>query len=166
MSQAYFSRTQTADQTPFEAEPNRANGFTVVNVQEAIEQGLNRALSNDKYPVFASYKGNAKNRSLEMFPGLAMNIAPFRVFKTTYLLSIVISASANSNGTVALYDRNVSTTVPVYTIPYGGASQNQAEGTFNAPLATFLPLAQIEVRVITAAAKRPHIYFFLTSAEG
>lgn len=163
---ALFGRTQTADQTPFEAEPLRPNGFTVITVQEAIEQGLNRALSNDKYPVFASYNGNANNRSLEMWPGINMAIGPFRVFKETYLLSIVIAASANSNGAVALYDRNVSTTVPVYTIPYGGASQNQAEGTFNAPLATFLPLAQIEARVINASAKRPHIFFFLTTAEG
>jgi len=159
-----FGRTQNAFGTPFASEPDRSNGFTSKDVQLAIEEALALAVANDRFVVFCAYNGNANNRTLEAFNGIDMVAAPIRTFTATKLLSVVIGATAASTGAIAFYDRNVSTTVPFYTLNYGGAAFAQASAPVLTPLASIPTNALIECRTITASVNKPHVFFFLSSS--
>ena len=126
MRQIYKNRTQTAGQTPFD---NSTNGYDAIDVQAAIEETLFDAINNDRYPIQASYNGNANaGRYLEIFPGENSFNAPMLAPSTSYVVAVTAQAAANSNGAIEIY--NITTNTVIYTIPFGGAASAAITGLY------------------------------------
>jgi len=126
MRSYYKTRTQNAYQTPFD---NSMNGFDSINVQDAIEETLMDAINNDRYPIQASYNGNATSgRYLEIFPGESSDIAPLYMPSTSYIVAVTIQANSNSNGSIEIY--NITTATVVYTASYAGTSAQAFTGLY------------------------------------
>lgn len=162
-----FGRTQTAIQTPFE--PNRNPGFGGVpseiestDVQNAIEEAKQDALSNDRYVLLCSYGGNANTgRYLEFFPSIDSSLAPIYLPVQTKLLSIVASTTSNSNAVIGFFNLTVSSTVPVYTVNMNGTMRQTLVTGPGTPFYVFPAGSQVAVKIDTGAANKPYIYFFL-----
>jgi hypothetical protein len=162
--------TPVAQSVPFEA--NRNPGFggvpsdlTSTNVQDAIEEAKNDALSNDRYVILGSYGANANaGRYLEFFAGIDSFEAPIILPVSTKLINFVAAASAVSNGSMAFFDLNVSSTIPVYIINYSGSDSVIGSGTPSSALAVFPPNAKLAIRVTNGSVLKPRIYFFLSSS--
>jgi hypothetical protein len=126
MRSFYKTRTQTADQTPFD---NSTNGFDSITVQNAIEETLSDAINNDRYPIQASYNGNATSgRYLEIFPGESSDLAPLYMPSTSYIVAITIQANSNSTGAIEIY--NITTNMVIYTASYAGTSTKAFTGLY------------------------------------
>ena len=159
-----FGRTQDAFATPFE--PNR-NGSNIesLTVQEAIEEAKKDALNNDRFLLLCSYNGNANaGRYLEFFSGIDSSIAPILLYAPARCLTLVIASTANSNGVVGIFDLNVSSTVPVYTVSYGGTSRVVTIGTPLAPIFNLAGNSLLALRITSGSANRPHVYMSLSAS--
>jgi len=159
-----FGRTQDAFQTPFE--PNR-NGSEIesLTVQEAIEEAKQDALNNDRFILLCSYNGNANvGRYLEFFSAIDSSIAPIFLAASAKCLTLVIAATANSNGTIGIFNLSVSSTTPVYSISYGNTARVVRVGSAIAPLFSLPANSQIALRVTSGSANRPHVYFSLSAS--
>lgn len=161
--------TPVAQSVPFE--PNRNPGYggapsdlESTNVQDAIEEAKNDALTNDRYVILGSYGANGNvGRYLEFFPGIDSFEASILLPVSTRLISVVAAASTTTNGSLSFFDLNVSSTVPVYTIDFSGTDTSINIGTPVSPLAVFAANARVAVRVTGFPVLKPRIYFFLSS---
>lgn len=162
--------TPVAVSVPFE--PNRdpqwggnagPSGITSTDVQSAIEEAKADALSNDRFLILASYGGNANTgRYLEIFPGQASNESP--IFSSSGLrnLSIVCqTTSANATCNIGVFDLNVSSVTPIYTIVM--TAQKRVEYVGN-PLALFAANCLLAIRVTSGSINQPTIQMFFSSA--
>lgn len=96
--------TQVAFSVPFESEPERSNGFTSKNSQEAIEEALELAVSNDRFPASFSLPRNANTgKILDLFTRLDSFNNPFLVPTDAILRSATLISSRNSTGTIGIY---------------------------------------------------------------
>ena len=163
-----FGKTQDAWSTPFE--PNRIVGgvstdLESLTVQEAIEEAKADALNNDRFLLLCSYNGNANaGRYMEFFSGIDSSLAPIYLSAPAKCIVLVISATANSNGVIGIYNLAVSSTTPVYTLSYGNTSRAIAVGSAVAPLFNLPSNSQIALRVVSGSVNRPHIYFSLSAS--
>ena len=166
-----FGRTQEAINTPFTParNPDFSGGtspFTSTDVQNAIEEAVVIAVSNDRFPIFFQYGGNANNgRYLEIFPGIDSEEAPFFTNTPARVLTIVCSTtSGGSNADLGFFDLAVSDTVPLYTLDYAGNKRKIDIGTPATPLFTVPALGELAVRVTQGSVNKPHCYVVLSSS--
>lgn len=159
------SRTQEALDTPFEPMRNPGfNGlpqtFVSTDVQNAIEEALNKAISNDNFLLLGSHNGNANTgRYLSWFQSIDSSAAPFFQPVASRILSVVAQTTATAaTCTIGLFDLNVSSTVPVYTITFSSQKRVSVAGT---PLATLLANSQLAARVTSGSISQPTLYIFL-----
>lgn len=157
--------TPVCQSTPFLSEPERNNGFQSKNAQEAIEEALALAISNDVFLSLAQYNGNANTgRHLEWFVGIDSEDAPLYFPKGTNVITIVAAATSVSNGVLGFFDNNVSSTIPLYTVDYNGNRRVVLEGTALAPLFQVQSQGELEVRVVSGAITKPHIQMVFSSS--
>ena len=154
--------------TPFESEPDRPNGFQSKNVQEAIEDALALATSNDRYLVLAEYGGNANNgRVLEIFPGIDSDEAPVFFNSGTNVLEITVATTSNgSNGSFEFFDKtnDPGLATPLYTLTMDGTQRKTDIGSVAVPLFA-LPVggALTIVKQGGGSVLKPHMQLIFSS---
>lgn len=169
MATILFGRTQTSFQTPFESEPERSNGFSSKNAQEAIEEALSLAIANDRFLILSQYNGNANTgRLLEFFVGIDSEDAPL-VFgdNVANVISIVSATTGNSsNATLGFYDINTDPTftTPLYTLDMNGQKTKEDMGTPLLPLFSVPANALLAVRVDSSSIQKPHLQIVFSSS--
>lgn len=165
-----FGRTQAAIDTPFE--PNRNPGYGGVpsdiesqNVQDAIEEAKQDALSNDRFLLLCSYNGNANTgRYLEFFPNIDSNIAPILLAAPSKCLSLVIASTAIHTASIGFFDLSVSSVTPVYTASFVAQQRVVFTGSPASPLFTLGTNALFAVRITANSVNRPHVYLSLSAS--
>jgi len=159
-----------AQSVPFE--PNRnpqwggnpgPSGITSIDVQSAIEEAKADALANARFLILPNYGGNAKTgRYFEIFPNQGSDISP--IFSNTQMriLSIVLQTTdATATCDVGVFDLNVSSVTPVYTI----VMTNQKRVVYNGtPLATLNAGCLLGIRVTSGSINQPSMQVFFSSS--
>ena len=160
--------TPVAFSTPFLSEPDRSNGFTSKNVQEAIEEALERAISNDRFLLLSQYGGQANNgRVLEIFAGLDSEEAPVNFDSSAKILTITCSTTSNnSNAELGLFDviADPGLATPLYTFNMDGNKTKTDLGTALSPLAVFPAGGALTIAVVSGSIQKPHMQITFSSA--
>ena len=158
-----FGRTQTAFQTPFESEPERLNGFVSKNVQEAIEEGLTKAVSNDRFVILPSYGGNANvGRYLEIWPTLDSLSAPLSVGTSVKCLYIVSNTAAvNATCTIGFY--NTVTSTLLHTTTMAAVKQAIETGTSLSPIFTLPANGALGIKIDSGSNNKPYLLIALSA---
>ena len=149
-----------AKSVPFD---NSINGYASLNVQDAIEESAAVTTSKSRYVLLASYGGNASTgRNLEFFPGQGSNTAPIFLEQSTNIYNTTLQATATSaTCTMSVYDLNVSSTVPVYSISLAAQKRKSVSGI---PLATLAAGALMSIRVSSGSINTPLFQITLGAA--
>ena len=162
MTAPLFGRTQQAIQTPFIPGRNPGFGglpqpFVSVETQSAIEEALSQAISNDRYLILSHYGGNANvGRYFEFYPNEGSDVLPLFLVAPSKILSVTLQTSAaNATCTVGIFDLNVSSVTPLYTIVMTAQKRVQYNGTVAAPLAVVSANALLAIRVVTGSINNP-----------
>lgn len=161
--------TPVARSTPFLSEPERSNGFTSKNVQEAIEEALTLAISNDRYLVLAQYNGNAiTNRLLEFYSGIDSEDAPLHFNGATIVTSLICSTTANggSNATIGFYDKfaDPTFTTPLYTLDMNGQTTVEITVPTATPLFSIPSTGELVIKVDSNSIQKPHMQVIFSSS--
>lgn len=162
--------TPVAISIPFE--PNRnpqwngnagPSGLESTDVQSAIEEAKADALANDRFLLLPNFGGNANTgRYLEIFPNQASDTSPIFSSAGLRILSVVLqTTAANTTCTVGIFDINVSTVVPVYSVVM--VAQKRVE-YIGSPLATLSANCQLAVRVTSGSINTPSMQIFFSTA--
>lgn len=104
-------------------------GLSSDNVFDAIVEAKNDALNNDRYPVQASYGGNANiGRYLEIYPSLASDNAnaPLIVPEASRISAYTAGCVSNSTGTLTI--RNLTTSTDLIDIVFSATKEHNATG--------------------------------------
>lgn len=153
--------TPVALSTPFE--PNRitatfptGTSIDADNVQDAIEEAKLDALSNDRFTLLTHYGGNANvGRYTEWFPATSSLTSPVYLTAATKLLGVTCqTTAANATCTIGVFDVNVSTVTPVYTLVM---SEQKRVSYVGNPLASFESGALVALRVTSGAINTPQL---------
>ena len=160
--------TPVAWSVPFESEPDRPNGFFSKNVQLAIEEALSRAISNDRFLVFADYGGQANvGRYLEFFPGIDSSEAHLYLSSVSNIVAIVCSTTAVSSvAKIGFFNLHVSETIPLYELDMNGQQTKVDLGNPISPLFTMPENGELAIRVTSSSIGKPHLYLVFSSAIG
>jgi hypothetical protein len=155
-----FGRTQNAFQTPFESQPERLNGYTSKTVQEAIEETLALAISNDRFVTFPYYNGNANTgRWLEFFPGISSDIAPLDINVSAKCLFInAKTTAASATCTIGFYN-----IVMLYTVTFSAQKEVNLTGTALVPLFTLPTAGELGIKIDSGSINRPHLIVALSA---
>ena len=161
-----FGRTQSSFATPFESEPERTNGFISKNAQEAIEEALALAISNDRFLVLSQYNGNANTgRYLEFYSGISTDDAPL-VFgdNPSNMISVIASTtSISSTASIGFYDLNGGTPVLLYTLTMDGLKRKIDSGTPTTPLFVIPANALLAIKIDNNSIQKPHLQLVMSS---
>lgn len=161
--------TPVALSTPFQ--PNRNPGFgglpsdiQSTNVQDAIEEAKADALANDRFLVLPSYGGNANvGRYLEIWGGQASDTSPIFLTASARILSVTLQTTAASTTCdLGIFDLNVSSVIPIYTIVMTAVKRVQYIGSPS--LATFNPGALVAFRVTSGGILSPTMQITLSAS--
>jgi hypothetical protein len=149
-----------ARSVPFD---NTTNGYTSLNVQDAIEESALITSAKSRYVLLAHYGGNASTgRFLEMFPAQASNTAPIFLEQSTNIYNVTLQTTATSaTCTMSVYDLNVSSTVPVYSISLAAQKRKSLTGM---PLATMAAGALLAIKVSSGSINTPLFQITLGAA--
>lgn len=154
-------------------EPGRNPGFgglpqpfTSKEVQTAIEEALDRAISNDRFLVLPSYGGNANvGRYLEFFPAQASDTSPIFAAVNTKILAVTLqTTAANATCIVGVFDLNVSSVIPVYNILMTAQKRVAYIGTPTSPLGIILANGLLALRVTSGSINSPTCQLVFSSA--
>lgn len=163
--------TPVAKSVPFEPGRNPGYGglaqpFTSDNVQDAIEESLDRAISNDRFLVLPNYGGNANTgRYLEFFPNQSSDISPLFLVAASKILAVTLqTTSASATCNVGIFDLNVSSVTPVYTLIMTGTKRVQFSGTPTVPLGNLSANALLAVRVTSGSINAPTMQITFSAA--
>lgn len=160
-----FGRTQSALQTPFASDPDRINGYTSKDVQSAIEETLALAISNDRFVVLPSYKGNANvGRYLEIWPGIDSLTGPLSVGVAAKCLRLVLRARASGTATLGFYDVQTGTPSLLYTQTITAAIEKIDVGTAVAPLFTVPATGKLAMKIDSGSLNKPTLLIALSSS--
>jgi hypothetical protein len=160
--------TPVAISVPFE--PNRdpafgggPSGLQSTNVQDAIEEAKRDALNNDRFVAFPSYGGNSNvGRYLEVWPGQASDSSPIFFSVAARLLGVTLqTTAANATCNVGIFDLNVSSTVPIYTVVMTAQKRVEYIGAPN--LALISAGALIAIRVTSGSINTPTMQLTISS---
>jgi hypothetical protein len=171
MGNIVFGRTQNALDTPFI--PNRNPQFNGLagpsdiestDVQSAIEEVKADALANDRFLILGYYGGNSNvGRYLEFFPNQDSLSSPLFFTASARILSVSLqTTSASATCNVGIFDINVSTTIPVYTIVMTAQKRVQYVGT--PALATLGVNSLIALRVTSGSINSPTLQITLSAS--
>lgn len=140
--------------------------FTSKEVQSAIEEALDRAISNDRFLVLPNYGGNANTgRYLEFFPAQASDSSPLFLAAAAKILNVVLqTSSANATCNVGIFDLNVSSVTPIYTIVMTAQKRVSYVGTPTSPLGVVAANALLAIRVISGSINTPTCQLVFSSA--
>lgn len=155
--------------TPFE--PNRdphangvigSSGLASIDVQNAIEEAKQDALDNDRFVILPNYGGNANvGRYLEVFPSSAMDVSPIYSATGMKILSVVLqTTAAAATCDVGIFDLNVSSVTPIYTVVMTAQKRVAYVGT---PLASLAVNCLLAIRVTSGSVNTPTMQLFFTS---
>jgi len=137
-----------ADSIEFKSPPDRANGFTSTEVQAAIEEALALAKLVSRGAVMCGFDGSAGvGRWLEFFTNNPSNLNPLIIPEPSELISLSLSASTNSTGTVTLFNNGVEST----TISLSGNRKARVKGLSIA----YIDLDEISLKVTSGTINRP-----------
>ena len=160
--------TPVAFSTPFLSEPDRSNGFTSKNVQEAIEEALALAIANDRYKLLAQYNGNANaGRVLEWYNGIDSDDAPLHFNTETIVTSIISSTtSGGSNATIGFYDKfnDPGLATPLYTLDMNGQKTVDITVPTTTPLFTIPNNGELLIKVDSSSIQKPHMQVVFSTA--
>lgn len=160
-----FGRTQSALQTPFASDPDRINGYTSKDVQNAIEETLALAISNDRFVILPSYNGNANTgRYLEIWPGIDSFTGPLSVGVAAKCLRLVLRSSASTTATLGFYDINPVTPTLLYTQTITAATEKIDVGTAVSPLFTIPATGKLAMKIDSGAINKPTLLIALSSS--
>ena len=151
---------------PFENEPERSNGFISDNVQEAIEEGLALAISNDVFLALMNYNGNANvGRHLEFYPGINSNDAPLHLSKGSNVISLIArTTAAVATCKIGFFDKSVSVIIPVYEIEFINKKTVILEGSALNPVFDFAAHSDVLVKITEGSINTPHVQMVFSSA--
>ena len=159
--------TPVAQSTPFLSEPERSNGFTSKNVQEAIEEALALAIANDRYLVLAQYNGNANNgRLLEFYNGIDSDDAPLHFNGGTVVTSLIVSTTAvSSNAVLGFYDKfaDPGLATALYLLDMNGQKTVEITTTTAFPLFSIPATGELLIKVETGNIQKPHMQVIFSS---
>ena len=97
-------QSQVARSTPFD---NSTNGFTAINVQDAIEEAKNSAIANDRFIVSCGFDGNATDgRYLEFQSNVDSNLVGWIVPVNCYIKELTLGIVSSSTLTVQLLKKD------------------------------------------------------------
>jgi len=160
--------TPVAISTPFIPDRNPSygggpSGLSATNVQDAIEEAKSDAIANDRFVLLAHYGGNANvGRYLEFFPNEASDTSPILFTAITRILGVTLQTSAaNATASVGIFDLNVSSVTPVYTVVLTAAKRVEYTGS---PLATFAANCLMAIRVTSGSINSPTMQLVFSSA--
>lgn len=163
--------TPVAISTPFEPLRNPGFGglpqtFVSTNVQDAIEEAFSLAIANDRFLVLNSYGGNANvGRYLEFYPSQASDVAPIYLVNAAKIISVTMqTTAANATCNIGIFDLNVSSVTPLYTIVMAAQKRVSYSGTALLPLAVASPGALLALRVTSGSINTPLSQLTFTSA--
>jgi hypothetical protein len=158
MATIILGRTQTADATPFD--PNRVtalwpsgSGIAATDVQNAIEEAKNDALNNDRYPIQASYGGNANaGRYLEIYAGLdsSSTVAPMVAPEKSNIVAYSFGCTASSTGVIKV--RNHTTAIDILTVTFTAQTRITVTGTV---IAGINALDELGIYVSSGSLNKP-----------
>jgi hypothetical protein len=159
-----------AEAVPFE--PNRnpqwggnvgPSGIQSTDVQSAIEEAKADALANDRFVILSHYGGNANaGRYTEWYSQEAGDVSPIYLVASANLLGITCqTTAANATCTIGVFDLNVSSVTPAYTVVMTAQKRVSYVGT---PLTTFAANALIAMRVLTGSINTPELQVTLSAA--
>jgi len=159
-----FGRTQEAIDTPFEAGRNPGFGglpqlFTSTDVQNAIEESLARAVSNDRYPIQADWGGNANpGRYLEIFPGINSLEAPLVIPENSIYVAVSLG-SVNDAGDFTLgFFNPPNAATPFRSVTMlDGVNRTLVTGLSDPLLAA----DEIGVKVVSGNRNKPFVRFWI-----
>lgn len=158
---------------PFE--PNRdpqwggnagPSGIQSINVQDAIEEAKAGALVADIVLVLTDYNGNANaGRYLEWFQASPSDVSPLYItIKTELRGATCQTTAANATCTLGVFDLNVSSVTPLYTVVMTAEKRVSYVGTVLSPLAIIQPNALLAIRVLTGSILTPQMQITLGTA--
>lgn len=161
--------TPVALSTPFI--PNRNPGYggaasdiESINVQDAIEEAKADALANDRFLILPNYGGNSNiGRYLEFFPNQASDVSPLFFTSSARILAVTLqTTAANATCNIGIFDLNVSSVIPVYTVIMTAVKRVQYVG---APtLATISANSLIAIRVTSGSINQPTMQLTLSAS--
>ena len=139
--------------------------ITSENVQSAIEEAKNLAVSANRFLILAHFGGNAgTGRHLELFPQEGSDTSPLFLATTAKLLSVTYqTSSVSATATISFFDLNVSAIIPIYSLAIVVAKRITATGTFFVPLGTFAADAKLAIRVTAGSINSPTLQFALSA---
>ena len=163
--------TPVALSVPFE--PNRnpqwggnvgPSGIESTDVQSAIEEAKADALANDRFLILSHYGGNANvGRYTEWYPQEAGDVSPIILSAASLLRTVTCqTTAANATCTLGIFDLNISSVTPVYTIVMAAQKRVVYIGAPN--LATFAANALVAIRVLTGSINTPELQVTFSSA--
>lgn len=160
--------TPVAFSVPFLSEPERSNGFTSKNVQEAIEEALNLAILNDRYLVLCQYNGNANSgRLLEFYVGIDSEDAPLHFNGDAIVTSIIASTvGVNSDATLGFYDKfaDPGFATPLYTLDMNNQKTVEVIAPPTVPLFTIPSTGELVVKVDSNSILKPHLQIIFSTS--
>jgi hypothetical protein len=139
------------------------SGITSINVQDAIEEAKADALANDRFLVLPSYGGNANTgRYLEVWGGQASDVSPIFFSVSARILSVTLqTTSAQATCNLGIFDLNVSSVVPVYTLVMTNQKRVQFVGD---PLAALAPNSLVAMRITSGSINTPTLQITFSAA--
>ncbi len=159
--------TPVCQSVPFESEPERSNGFVSKNAQDAIEEALALAVSNDRYLVLCDYNGNANSgRLLEFYSGIDSFDAPLHFNGTTTVTSIISSTTGiSSNATISFYDKfaDPGLTTPLFILDMNGQKTVELSVPATTPLFILPGTGELTVQVSSSSIQKPHLQIIFSS---
>jgi len=166
-----FGRTQQALETPFIPLRNPGFGglpstFVSTDVQNAIEEGLQQAIANDRFVILPSYNGNANvGRHLEIWPALDALSAPLSVgtqIKCIYINAHTVAATATC--TIGFY--NITPAIPVllYTTTMVAQKEVVNAGTPLVPLFTLPATGQLDIKIDSGSINKPYLLMAMSAS--
>ena len=163
--------TGVALSTPFQPMRNPGFGglpqtFVSTDVQNAIEEAFSLAVANDRFLILAHYGGNANvGRYLEFYPNEASDVGPITLVNAAKIISISMQTSAASaTCNVGIFDLNVSSVTPIYTLVMTAQKRVTYSGTALVPLATAPANSLLALRVTSGSINTPESQLTFTSA--
>ena len=158
--------TPVAFSTPFESEPERENSFVKKNVQEAIEECLALAISNDVFMILASYGGHANTgRFLEYYSGLDSSIAPLFLPRGSNVIAIVAATTAKkATCKIGFYNTAITPATLLYEVEFVDQKRVTLEGTVTSPLFQIAAASELGIRISSGSINKPHLQVVFSSA--
>jgi len=156
--------SQVALSTPFEPNRNPQYGgnagpsnITSIEVQSAIEEVKAIALSATVFLALSHYGGNANvGRYTEWYPSEASDVSPIYLTIPTNMRSVTCqTTAANATCTIGVFDLNVSSVTPCYTIVMTAQKRVSYTGAPN--LCIFAANALVAIRILTGSINTPEL---------